>query len=202
MLISLELELAHSSRVLGAVRIALKRAELEVWRPIPRTSIQRVEEGRVDSEHVEDLSQHPECTRIMLMAPRAETPMLSREKKVHGCQTSKQLSVPCTREFAVNRERAGTHDSQHFRNQDPRKILRQDCPNTFAFVATVWYAPCFSSCKPSHFSNVVSNASGLSRFRFLQGILCARKVVDRPITLVTPTPVAVPPASARAQASW
>ena len=59
-LISLELELAHSSRVLGAVRIALKRAEVRM--PIPRTSIQRVEEGRVDSKHVEDLSQHLTCT--------------------------------------------------------------------------------------------------------------------------------------------
>ena len=49
-LLSLELELSHSSKVLGAVRIALERAE--VRRPIPRTSSQRVEEGRVDSKHV------------------------------------------------------------------------------------------------------------------------------------------------------
>ena len=51
-LIGLEPWHAHSSRVLGAVRIALERAE--VWRPIPRTSIQLVEEGRVDRKHVED----------------------------------------------------------------------------------------------------------------------------------------------------
>ena len=60
MLISLEPWHAHSSRVLGAVRIALERAE--VRRPIPQTSIQRAEEGRVDSKHVEDLSQHLTCT--------------------------------------------------------------------------------------------------------------------------------------------
>ena len=36
-LISLELELAHSSRVLRAVRIALERAEVRM--PIPRRSI-------------------------------------------------------------------------------------------------------------------------------------------------------------------
>ena len=97
MIISLELELAHLAEVLGAVRIALERAE--VRRSISWTSIHRVDEGRVDSKHVKDLSQHLECTYIMLMAPRAEIPMLS--KKVHGCQKSKQLSVPCTREFAV-----------------------------------------------------------------------------------------------------
>ena len=34
----------------------------------------------------------------MLMAPCAEIPMLSTERKVHGCQKSKSL---CTREFAV-----------------------------------------------------------------------------------------------------
>ena len=96
-LISLELELAHSSRVLGAVRIALERAE--VRRPIPRTSVQRVEESRVDSKHVKGLSRHLECTWLMLVAPCTEIPMLS--KKVHGCQKSKELSVPCTREFAV-----------------------------------------------------------------------------------------------------
>ena len=81
-LISLEPWHAHSSTVLGVVRIALERAD--VRRPIPRTSIQRVEEGRVDSKHVDDLSQHLICTRNMLMAPRTEIPMLS--KKVHGCQ--------------------------------------------------------------------------------------------------------------------
>ena len=94
MLISLELLLAHSLRVLRAVRIALKRTKVRM--PIPRTSIERVDEGRVDSKHVEDLSRHLECTRIMLMAPCAKIPMLS--KKVHGCQKSKVL---CTREFAV-----------------------------------------------------------------------------------------------------
>ena len=94
MLISLELELAHSSSVLGAIRIALERAE--VLRPIPRTSIERAEEGRVDSKHVEDVFQHLECTCLMLMAPCAKIPMLS--KNVHGCQKSKVL---CTCEFAV-----------------------------------------------------------------------------------------------------
>ena len=82
-LISLELQLAHSSRVLGAVRIALERAE--VRRPIPRTSIWRVEEGRADSKHADDLFQHLECTRIMLMAPCVKIPMLS--KKARGCHT-------------------------------------------------------------------------------------------------------------------
>ena len=63
-LIGLELLHAHLSRGAGAVRIALERAE--VRRPIPRTSIQRVEdmveEGRVDSKHVEGLSPHLTCT--------------------------------------------------------------------------------------------------------------------------------------------
>ena len=62
---------------------------------IPRTSIERVEEGRVDSTHVEDLSQH-----LMYMKHThgacAEIPM--PEKKVNWCQTPKVL---CTREFAV-----------------------------------------------------------------------------------------------------
>ena len=78
-LISLEPWHAHLSRVLGAVRIALERAE--VRRPIPRTSIQRVEEGRVDSKHVKGLSQHLECTWLMLVAPCAEIPMLSGKKR-------------------------------------------------------------------------------------------------------------------------
>ena len=57
-LISLEPLHAHSLTVLGAVRIALER--VEVQRSIPRTSIQRVEECRVDgySKHGKDLSQH------------------------------------------------------------------------------------------------------------------------------------------------
>ena len=81
------------------IRIALERAE--VRRPIPRTSVQRVEEGRVDSKHIftKDLTQHLGCTWLMRVAPCAEIPMLW--KKVHGCQKSKTLSVPCTREFAV-----------------------------------------------------------------------------------------------------
>ena len=58
MLISVELELAHSSRVLGAVRVALERAEVRRPIPSPWTSIQRAEEGRVDSKHVGDLLQH------------------------------------------------------------------------------------------------------------------------------------------------
>ena len=90
MLISLELRLAHLSEVLGAVRIALERAE--VRRSILRTSIQRVEEGRVDSKHVNDLSQHLECTCLMLMAPRAEIPMLSRKKST-GVDVKSQKSM-------------------------------------------------------------------------------------------------------------
>ena len=94
-LISLEPWHAHPSRVLGAVRIALKR--VEVRRSIPRTSIQRVEEGRVDRKHVEDLSQHLECTWIMLMAPGAKIPMPSKKSP----RVSKVKSL-CTREFAVH----------------------------------------------------------------------------------------------------
>ena len=41
-LISLDLGLAHLSKVVGAVGIALKRAEIR--RSIPRTSIERTEE--------------------------------------------------------------------------------------------------------------------------------------------------------------
>ena len=59
-LTSLEPWISHLSRVAGAVRIARERAEVQ--KPIPRTSIQRVEEGRVDSKCVEDLSQHLTCT--------------------------------------------------------------------------------------------------------------------------------------------
>ena len=78
-LISLEIEPAHSSKVPGAARIALERAA--VRRPIPRarTSIQRFEEGRADNKHAEDLSQHLECTWLMSMAPRAEIPMPSEK---------------------------------------------------------------------------------------------------------------------------
>ena len=60
MLISLEPWHAHLPRVLGAVRIALERAEVQ--RPIPWTSIQRVKEGRVDSKRVKGVFQHLECT--------------------------------------------------------------------------------------------------------------------------------------------
>ena len=49
----------------------------------------------------------------MLVAPCAEIPMLS--KKVHGCQKSKQLSVPCTREFAVH-----SNLLTQIRSPDPR----------------------------------------------------------------------------------
>ena len=83
------------SEVLGAVRIALERAE--VRRSIPRTSIQRVEEGRVDSKHVEDLSQHLTCTCNMLMAPCAEIPVLS-DKPSTGVKSQKPyapVSLPC-----------------------------------------------------------------------------------------------------------
>ena len=63
--ICLELRLAHQSEVIGAVRIALERAEVQRW--IPRTLIERVEEGLVDSKQyrVEDLSQH--LTMVMYM---------------------------------------------------------------------------------------------------------------------------------------
>ena len=60
MQISLELLLAHSLRVVGAIRITLKRAEVQ--RLIPWRLIEHVEEGHVDSKHVEDVSQHLECT--------------------------------------------------------------------------------------------------------------------------------------------
>ena len=92
--ISLELRLTYLSKVIGAVGFALERAE--VRRSIPRTSISRVEEGRVDSKHVKGLSQHLIWTWNMLMAPCAQIPML--KKKLHGCQNSKVL---CTCEFAV-----------------------------------------------------------------------------------------------------
>ena len=95
-LISLELRLAHLPEVLGAVRIALERAEVRRSIPRARMSIQRVEEGRVDSKHVEDWSQHLTCTGIMLMAPCPEIPMLSKKSP----RVSKVKSL-CTREFAV-----------------------------------------------------------------------------------------------------
>ena len=88
-LIRVERELAHPSRVLGAVRIPLKRAEVQ--RPIPWTSIQCAEEVRVDSKHVDDLSQHVECTRIMLMAPCAKIPMLSKKKST-GVKSQKSCA--------------------------------------------------------------------------------------------------------------
>ena len=90
MLVGLEPWHVHSSRVLGAVRIALERAE--VRRPIPRTSIQRarVEEGRIDGKHVEDLSQHLECTWLMLMAPGAKIPMPSNKKST-GVKIQKSM---------------------------------------------------------------------------------------------------------------
>ena len=76
-LISLKPRLANLSKALGAIRIALKR--VEVQRSIPWTSTEHVEEGRVDNKqcHVEDLSQHLRCTCSILMAPCAENPMLS-----------------------------------------------------------------------------------------------------------------------------
>ena len=58
--ISLERRLANPSEVLGAARIALERAKVQ--RPIPRTSVGRVEEGRADSKHAEDLPRHLPCT--------------------------------------------------------------------------------------------------------------------------------------------
>ena len=59
-LLSLGTRLTRLSEVLGAAMIALKRAEVQ--RPIPWTSTERGKEGRVDSKHVEDLSQHRTCT--------------------------------------------------------------------------------------------------------------------------------------------
>ena len=80
-------------------------AGLRTRGPIATQPIERVEEDCVDSKHVEELSQHLECTWNMLMTPGAKIPLLA--KKIHGCQTSKTLSVPCTREFAVPRARRG-----------------------------------------------------------------------------------------------
>ena len=74
----------------------------EVRRSIPRTSIQRAEEGRVDSKHVEDLSQHLECTRINAAScswRHAQKFPCYRERK-----TPRVSKVKClrTREFAVS----------------------------------------------------------------------------------------------------
>ena len=54
MILNLGLSLAHSilREVLGAVRIALKRAD--VWRSIPQMPIECVEDGCVNTKHVED----------------------------------------------------------------------------------------------------------------------------------------------------
>ena len=86
--------LSKALGLLGAVdtvRIARERAEAR--RSIPRTSISRVEEGRVDSKHAEGLPPHLTCTWNMLMAPCAEIPM--PEKKVHECQKSLEpVSLP------------------------------------------------------------------------------------------------------------
>ena len=60
MLISLEQRLAHLSKVVGAVRITLKRAEAQG--SIPWTSILCAKGGYVDIKHVKDLSQHLTCT--------------------------------------------------------------------------------------------------------------------------------------------
>ena len=93
-LISLKPWHAQSSRVIGAVRIALERAEVQ--KPIPRTSIERVEEGCVDSKDAEDLSQHLTCTRHVLMAPCAEIPMLlgKSPRVTHGCEKSQKSMHP------------------------------------------------------------------------------------------------------------
>ena len=69
------------------------------------------------------------------MAPRAEIPMLSRERKVHGCQKSKKLSVPCTREFAVRSGRGiwclstPIHEADVTRavSQGPAALARSAC---------------------------------------------------------------------------
>ena len=71
------------------VRIALERSEVRILRPIPRTSIRRVEEGRADSNYLRACLSiwhvHESCS---WPAPGAEIPMPS--KKVHGyrCQKS------------------------------------------------------------------------------------------------------------------
>ena len=91
MLISLEPWHAYLLRVLGAVRIALERAE--VRRPIPRTSIQRVEEGRVDSKHVDDLSQHLTCMYMKYAhgAMCRNSHAIEREKKSTGVKSQKSM---------------------------------------------------------------------------------------------------------------
>ena len=100
MLISLGTRLAHLSRVVGAVRIALKR--VEVQRSIPWTSIQHGLEGRVDNKHAaaEDLSQHLTCT-VMKHAHGAmqrDSHAIEREKRP---RVSNVKSL-CTCEFAVS----------------------------------------------------------------------------------------------------
>ena len=61
------------------------------------TDVGLASRGRpVDSKHVDDLSQHLECTWNMLMAPCAKLPMLSKKSP----RVSKVKSL-CTREFAV-----------------------------------------------------------------------------------------------------
>ena len=94
MLFRLEPWHAHLPRALGAVRIALESSRSEVRRSIPRarTPILRAEEGRADSRHVEDLPQHPECTSLMPMAPRAEIPMPS-EKSPQVPKAEKTLNL-------------------------------------------------------------------------------------------------------------
>ena len=99
-----ELLLAHSLRVLRAVRIALERAE--VRRLIPRTSIQRVEEGRVDSKHMHACEGLVTASRMYMSHARGAMRRNSHatDKKSTGVKSQKQLSVPCTREFAVSHE--------------------------------------------------------------------------------------------------
>ena len=96
-LISLEPWHTHLLRVLGAVRIALERAEVK--RLIPWMSIQHAKEGCADSKHAEDLPLHLTCTWNMLMVPGAEIHMLPRSRE-KSPQVSNAKSL-CTHEFAV-----------------------------------------------------------------------------------------------------
>ena len=87
-LIGQELELAHSSTVLGAVRIALERA-------LVRRPIQRVEEGRADSKHVEDFSQHLECTRSRNFGATSRNSHAIEKSPVKSQKVHAPVSLPC-----------------------------------------------------------------------------------------------------------
>ena len=99
MLVGLELRLAHLSRAVGAVRIALESAE--VRRSIPRTSIERAEEGlgRVDSKHAH--AAHLSNTYMGHAHGAMRRNSHAREEgKPTGVKSQKSLCTR-TREFAV-----------------------------------------------------------------------------------------------------